>query len=42
MNDYVNRMTLRGIDLHIGSVCHKTLRSSLEHERLSSNTSCDK
>ena len=28
-NDYNNRLAISGIDLHIGSSCHKTLRSSL-------------
>ena len=28
-NDYNNRLALRGINLHIGSGRHKTLRSSL-------------
>ena len=28
-NDYNNRLAISGIDLHIRSSCHKTLRSSL-------------
>ena len=28
-NDCNNRLAISGIDLHIGSSCHKTLRSSL-------------